>query len=334
MTIAGEHQSAASGGRQRIGRRPIEVWTLTAMNLLFSILAFASTQAPITQHQFVRLGILFGVVFFLIAIVVWLFANRFREFVLPIAAIVGAGTTSAIVAVARTPEGTLLTCFIYLWTAIYSSSFFRLRILLVVLMSIAIGCLSALIANGIGRWPAIWLLLMVTTWSPALILERAMTRLRVEAETDALTGLLNRRGFLKAAAVERSVAERIGLRLAIVVIDLDHFKEVNDSEGHVAGDRVLVAVSAAWRRQMRAGDLLCRFGGDEFVMLLADSSDDAIQVVLERCRQAHPIEWTAGIAGVHPGEDFEEAIRAADAELYQNKMRRLAERMPDRRALG
>jgi diguanylate cyclase len=161
-----------------------------------------------------------------------------------------------------------------------------------------------------------------------------MTRLRVEAETDALTGLLNQRGFLKAAAVERSVAERIGLPLAIVVIDLDHFKEVNDSEGHVAGDRVLAAVSAAWRSQMRAGALLCRFGGDEFVMLLADSSEDAVQVVLDRCRHAHPIEWTAGITNLLPSDDFEQAIRAADAELYRKKMQRLADRMPDRRALG
>lgn len=119
-----------------------------------------------------------------------------------------------------------------------------------------------------------------------------MQRQRIEAEIrclamfDGVTGLLNRHAFLELAERELSRAKRIGLSFAVLMFDIDHFKRVNDRSGHSAGDRVLAAVAAASRGSLRREDLLGRYGGEEFCVLLPGTHLRQAVAVGERIREA------------------------------------------------
>jgi diguanylate cyclase (GGDEF)-like protein len=106
------------------------------------------------------------------------------------------------------------------------------------------------------------------------------------ANTDMLTGIANRRHFMAGAAVELKRAARAGRPLALLMADIDHFKRVNDSFGHAAGDRVIAAVAQTLAGQQRAGDLIGRLGGEEFAVLLPDTALAEAQRVAERLRTA------------------------------------------------
>ena len=130
-------------------------------------------------------------------------------------------------------------------------------------------------------------------------------RLAQQAMTDPLTGLGNRRYLEDQAAMEIARAQRSGLPLSLIAVDLDHFKRINDTHGHDVGDLVLQAFSRTARQQLRDGDVLCRMGGEEFAVLLPDTTREQAMQVAERLRLA--IEAT--LAEV--GRDVVEAGRLA-----------------------
>lgn len=150
----------------------------------------------------------------------------------------------------------------------------------------------------------------------AIALERAdtLSQLTDMAETDPLTGLPNRRAW--ETCVGEAVSE--GRQLTIAMLDLDHFKQFNDRHGHPAGDRLLKETAALWREQLRVGDLLARLGGEEFGLLLLDSSAEQAREAIERLREQMPHEQTcsAGFAVQAPGESVEDVMFRADAALY------------------
>jgi diguanylate cyclase (GGDEF)-like protein len=137
------------------------------------------------------------------------------------------------------------------------------------------------------------------------------------ASTDALTGLPNRRAW-DAHLVEMLTDDRC---MTVTMLDLDHFKEFNDTQGHPAGDRLLRETAAAWREELRAGDLVARLGGDEFALLLPDCNAANALEVVERLRLRIPSEQTcsAGIATHMPGSPPEALMAQADTALYEAK---------------
>ncbi|MGZ6588084.1 MAG: diguanylate cyclase domain-containing protein [Solirubrobacteraceae bacterium] len=137
------------------------------------------------------------------------------------------------------------------------------------------------------------------------------------AQTDALTGLPNRRAW--DADLKHSLSE--DRQIAIAMLDFDHFKEFNDTYGHPAGDRLLKEAAAAWRDQLRAGDLLARVGGEEFALMLLDCEIDTATEVVERLRASMPQGRTcsAGMAARLDGESAESIIARADRALYRAK---------------
>jgi diguanylate cyclase (GGDEF)-like protein len=137
------------------------------------------------------------------------------------------------------------------------------------------------------------------------------------AQTDALTGLPNRRAW--DAQLKRALSE--DRPLAIAMLDFDRFKEFNDTYGHPAGDRLLKEAAAAWRDQMRAGDMLARVGGEEFALMLLDCELESATDVVERLRHSTPQGRTcsAGLAVRVGGESAEAIIARADRALYQAK---------------
>ena len=144
---------------------------------------------------------------------------------------------------------------------------------------------------------------------------------------DALTGIPNRRAALGALKVEHSRMRRTGAPLSVALLDIDHFKRVNDDFGHATGDRVLCQVAMVLAAQARVTDTVARWGGEEFLALLPGSLAGA-RVFCERTRIAiqslvcpgvHRITASVGVAEVEPGEDPADAIARADQLLYQAK---------------
>ena len=153
----------------------------------------------------------------------------------------------------------------------------------------------------------------------AAVLSRAdaLDHLNDETLTDPLTGLLNRRAW------DRHLRQLTDTEqpLAVAVLDLDHFKDFNDTRGHPAGDRLLKETAAAWRDQLRAGDILARIGGEEFGLLLVDCDAPTATDIVDRLRGRVTQNRTcsAGIAIRTTDETPDATVTRADAALYQAK---------------
>jgi diguanylate cyclase (GGDEF)-like protein len=150
---------------------------------------------------------------------------------------------------------------------------------------------------------------------------RVTERLRREAVIDPLTGLLNRRGWEPSAQKALEQARRIGGMVAMVTLDLDSFKQLNDSFGHDHGDRVLRETADRLRATMRASDVVARLGGDEFAALLIHSTPEGAVGAVKRLREITPapVTFSAGIATWESSETLSELLRRADLALYASK---------------
>jgi diguanylate cyclase (GGDEF)-like protein len=148
-----------------------------------------------------------------------------------------------------------------------------------------------------------------------------------EARIDALTGLANRRALEEILAAEISRAHRFAHQLAVVLLDLDRFKEINDSFGHGAGDVMLRAVSRLLTSLARQGDTVARWGGEEFVVVLPETDLVGAQRFAERLRrtiEAHSVgdmktSASCGVATMLPEDNVDALLGAADQALYQAK---------------
>lgn len=141
------------------------------------------------------------------------------------------------------------------------------------------------------------------------------------ARTDELTGLPNRRAFNEALTREMARGKRIGRGVCILMLDLDNFKNYNDEHGHPGGDLLLKEAAASWTACTRAGDLLVRYGGEEFAVLVPDSEPGEAMVMLARLRACTPGGQTcsAGVACWDLEESAQALLARADRALYQAK---------------
>lgn len=148
---------------------------------------------------------------------------------------------------------------------------------------------------------------------------------------DALTGALNRRGLDLTLSREVARAQRLNTRFALAMVDLDHFKKINDIHGHEAGDLMLMHFTSLVRSVMRKSDALVRYGGEEFVLLLPDTDARGAHFVLGRLQQVMvrtPLNYTgkrinttfsAGVASLKPDENGHALLRRADEAVYAAK---------------
>ncbi len=144
----------------------------------------------------------------------------------------------------------------------------------------------------------------------------AVLSLSEQATRDWLTGLYNRRYFEETLADHIAAARRYDRELSLVLFDINHFKEINDTNGHAAGDAALKAFAEVLKSTARAADIPCRFGGDEFAVLLPETSQENASKFAARviAQQQHPTV-TAGIAAL-PVDDL---VKTADADLMIKK---------------
>lgn len=200
------------------------------------------------------------------------------------------------------------------------------------------GCVVQLVANAetaqLIRSLVPFLRVYLRETAPVLEGKRLMESLRESSLQDAMTGLYNRR-FIEAyvETLQASVIRK-GTHLAVLMFDVDHFKKVNDTHGHDAGDKVLVAVAAVLKETLRKSDILVRFGGEEFLAFLMDTTGDGGVIAAEKVRAAvearkipipsGTIQKTISIGVADfPSDsgDFWEAVKFADTALYTAKER-------------
>ncbi len=212
--------------------------------------------------------------------------------------------------------------------------FFGRRGAVAILLLVAAGEALALHLLGRYGYPERWVDVMVSTTAIALVVtslenrnERLLATLSMEARVDPLTGLLNRRGFDERAAAELNPASRGSRPFALVILDIDHFKLVNDQWGHDVGDRVLRHVGNLLREQARDADILARFGGEEFVALLPDADIAGAQGFADRVRESlvhhtgglPAVRLSAGVRVGEPGGEITSLLAEADLALYDAK---------------
>lgn len=218
---------------------------------------------------------------------------------------------------------------------------------LVMAIILAIRAIAAVLAepavfDAMSTWPINKLTLfggaifqLCATFGFVLMLNYSLVnRMHLLAAEDWLTGALTRRSLEDAAIRMEANCQRFNLSLAMLLIDLDHFKEVNDRHGHQFGDEVLAAFAGIVRSMIRAGDLFGRYGGEEFCILLPNTDESEAKIQAERIRaafeaglkifQERPARCTISI-GVcelsQVGTGFNQLFAAADAALYEAKKR-------------
>ena len=160
--------------------------------------------------------------------------------------------------------------------------------------------------------------------------KKRTAQLQKMATTDELTELLNRREIIRLLELEIARAERQGSALSIMMLDLDHFKAVNDRHGHQAGDRALIRAAESFKQLLRKTDFIGRIGGEEFLVILPDTDINNAFELAERVRQALQQHTTdnpsvpactasIGVAQCRSGDNLYSLIQRADETLYQAK---------------
>lgn len=164
-----------------------------------------------------------------------------------------------------------------------------------------------------------------------LTINRYQKRLEAMATTDQLTGLASRHAYEILVDQALRDAQRLGQPLALVMLDIDRFKTINDTMGHVAGDRILCGVANAMRASLRSSDIVCRWGGEEFLVALRNCDLGNAERIAETIRQTVagaafafegqtvPVTVSLGVAVLKGGETTENLVARADAALYQAK---------------
>ena len=162
-------------------------------------------------------------------------------------------------------------------------------------------------------------------------LEITLKKLEAAASTDELTGLINRREINRRLKYEYHRADRTRASTSIVIMDLDHFKQVNDTYGHPCGDHVLTTIAELLLSEFRVSDHVARWGGEEFMIVMPDTCPKTAQMVVQRIIdkidrsmirfENHSVHMTisAGIAELDPNLKLENSLRLADERLYQAK---------------
>jgi diguanylate cyclase (GGDEF)-like protein len=230
----------------------------------------------------------------------------------------------------------------YLWVVFYAAYYLRRRrslALQVLLIAVAYGVTLVLVDPGpiaTSRWLTV--IGLVTGGAVVVRLltehvEQLVGELATAASTDRLTGLSNRRALEADFLREAARAARTGESIAIVLIDLNRFKDINDVYGHAAGDDALVGIAERMRRVLRASDVAARIGGDEFLLLLPCADADSATAVALRLTESAatredgsmPIGLSFGVAACEGGEEsLDDLMRRADQGLYTAKRARYA----------
>jgi diguanylate cyclase (GGDEF)-like protein len=229
----------------------------------------------------------------------------------------------------------VLTPVFYIWSFLLAANHLSRRQIAFqyALMVVTYGAALAFLAEPEDRLVAFLTMTATISFIVAVVLrlrernERLVAQLRETATCDSLTGALNRGAFEEHLRAQRARSLRNGRPYAVAIIDIDHFKLVNDQHGHAAGDAALVRLAALVRANTRAGDVFARVGGEEFALLLADTDLEQAAIIAEGLRglvrretayDPVPLTVSIGVAAADQDGDTD-VMLAADRALYGAK---------------
>ncbi|HZA40084.1 MAG TPA: GGDEF domain-containing protein [Actinomycetota bacterium] len=213
---------------------------------------------------------------------------------------------------------------LYLWGALYASYFFSRLIMLLHMSSGAISYAAVVWVRSENlEWLAEWFVMVGSFVVAGFVVNWMTHRIHSLARTDPLTSLANRRTLEQELVREIGRAERDQRPISVLLVDVDNLKSINDAHGHRAGDHLLKSAGSAWQERLRSGDLLARYGGDEFAAILPDCSLHDATIVAERLCAAISggYSCSVGIALWDGNETSDDLLRRADRALYEAKRR-------------
>jgi len=210
---------------------------------------------------------------------------------------------------------------IYVWVLLYAFYYFDLAAAIVHVVVVG-GAFGAVLAIQPGHDAAAthWIVTVGTAAVAGVLIGRLSRRVGASAALDGLTGIANRRSFEQALEDELNRCARTGRSVSVAMIDLDCFKQLNDEGGHEAGDRALVSLAETWKHHTRKSDLLARYGGDEFALIMRDCDAAGAEEGVHRLVLAAPkYPCTVGIATWDRAEGPHDIVNRADTALYRGK---------------
>jgi diguanylate cyclase (GGDEF)-like protein len=284
-------------------------------------LAVLSVIVPHGHDVDVPMAILTALGGYPLAAGLWLLGERVPRWMIHVMLLVGTGMISVGTHTAGHGRVAGAASGFYLWIAIYAGYFFPWRAVALHLGAVAVGYAIVLIVDHETAGPALLIGMTGTVAATAFVINSLAGRLRNLAATDPLTGLPNRRGWEEALDRELARARRRNSPLCVAVLDLDRFKALNDEHGHSAGDRLLREAAATWLSLLRESDVLARYGGDEFGVILPDCYPNKADEIISRLCGATPTGSTcsAGMAWADGEMTAAELIDCADRALYRAK---------------
>jgi diguanylate cyclase (GGDEF)-like protein len=300
-------------------RRPAPVALLSALYAISGALCLLAAVRPTDTATPVSLLWVLAVIGLLGGAAIWVLGARLTGEALHAAV----AATSLLIGVlawrSATPVGIVGLGPVLIAVGLYAAHFFSLRaarahVLLLVLVASA-GAWAARPSGFVVQWAV----LVVATIALTEVQARLALQLRTAAATDPLTGVANRRAWEAEATRSLAHAARTGEPLSFAILDLDHFKDVNDRLGHGAGDDLLRDLTSGWTHRLRQADLLGRYGGDEFVLCLPATDRPGAEEILQRLAASHEFAWSGGVATVEEGDTLSSVLARADADLYRQK---------------
>ncbi len=214
----------------------------------------------------------------------------------------------------------LLAMVFYLWIDVALFHYLKRSVAIGYLLLMDLAMALVLIGVHAGsNGPAQWVVMASSAAVIGWFVSEVTERLHRQAITDPLTGLPNRQALEKILPINIAHALRYEESLTLAIIDLDDFKEVNDNDGHQAGDEVLKRAANSWRRTLRSGDLLFRWGGDEFLVVFPKTGVQESLVVANRLLEVGCVKCSIGLARLTSEDNVASLLARADQALYQAK---------------
>ena len=229
------------------------------------------------------------------------------------------GISGAVWAVGPSPQ-TQAPALFYVFLSTFAGAFLPRRLAIGYLGLAGAQYLAVLALHWRAEMATQWVLTMLAVTVPYAVTSSLVARLRSLALHDPLTGLANRRLLDELLPARLTVARRGHRPISVAALDLDGLKAINDLAGHATGDLLLKAAARCWSSASRAGDVMARVGGDEFILVLPDANLGAAEAAVQRLRAAaQGVAFSAGVACWTGEEDAASLLRRADAALYAAK---------------